>query len=1032
MNRDFKTKSKYLLLLFLVALCYFVLAKLGLLLATINKTASPVWPASGLAIGAMLLFGYRIWPAVFVAALIANLQTDAPLLTTLVIAIGNSLEAIIAKYLYDKLRKISYQTSFSMNTLALLLAIMIAAAVGSSIGLLSLMTTSTTSLQSAQGIWLTWWIGDFVGALVVSPILLSFRKEFLEFKKWGIKKTIHVLLVLFFSAWITWCIFNIFKFAPMIFLLFPLLLYSNRKFNIVVTNIFVLVVCAVCVWCTATGVGLFISRSMNENLIHLQLFLLSFSITANVLSALKDGVFLRRPVLVLLCGWAICTLVFYSVQKSEQNKDDAHFEDLIDDQTNSIITHFEYYVEALEGGASLLAANSHVTPKQWKLFVSRSQIVTRRPGINGIGIIWPVKQSELQRYVHKVREQGIGDFTYKKVPNVEFQMGPDLDSYIITYIEPFENNMQARGLDIGSESNRRSSAEVARDSGMPAITKKIILVQAAKKGPGFLLYVPMYKTAEIPQTLEERRKLHVGWIYAPFVTANFLNSALTANSKELSFALFEGDSVQKEYKLYQSAEIDTAYEKFEKINKINIGQQVFTIGWNRSDAFISTNDSTSAYVALSGILMVLVLTVLMVNLETTGKRAQNLANEQTRLLRINEESLKTALLKAEAATKVKSEFVANMSHEIRTPLNGIIGMTTLLFNNLMDPVGIERLKIIQNCGNSLLNLINDILDFSKLEAGKVDIESKAFSLPIAVQEVVEMMRPKTIEKGIKLTYTIDASVPQWIEGDSNRIKQILMNLVSNSIKFTEFGGVDIQSRAVKSDSNTLTVYFSIKDTGIGISDEVKDKLFQSFSQVDASTTRRFGGSGLGLAICKGLCEKMGGSIGVESQPGKGSNFYFTFKANEVHAQELAPVPEAENDCDLASKFPLRILLAEDNPVNQIVAVGLLEKLGYSCEVVSNGLEAIERISHKKYDLIFMDCHMPEVDGFEATKSIVKMFPEEDRPRILALTASAMKQDIDRCLECGMNGFLGKPITINTLYKAIQEQVVFIKKTKKAS
>lgn len=381
-----------------------------------------------------------------------------------------------------------------------------------------------------------------------------------------------------------------------------------------------------------------------------------------------------------------------------------------------------------------------------------------------------------------------------------------------------------------------------------------------------------------------------------------------------------------------------------------------------------------------------------------------------------------AIRLAENAVKTKSAFLANMSHEIRTPMNGIIGMSNLLLTSVSDPIQIERIGIIQRCGNSLLDIINDVLDFSKLEADKVELENSCFAPVDAVSQVVEILKPRAFEKGLSLNYQADKNLPLLVKGDITKVRQILTNLVSNAIKFTESGSIEISSFAKQTTKNNWQVQFSVKDSGIGIPEELKNKLFLPFSQVDASTTRKFGGSGLGLAICKGLCEKMGGQIWVESEVGFGSTFSFTFNSEEAQSNPSVPAvdPFATMDHEMSKKHPLRILVAEDNKINQLVAVGLLERFGYQVDVAANGREVLERLELGLYDLIFMDCHMPEVDGFEATKKILKKYSKSFRPRIVALTASTMTEDIDNCFAAGMDDFLGKPLTVSSLVKALSD------------
>jgi PAS domain S-box-containing protein len=483
-----------------------------------------------------------------------------------------------------------------------------------------------------------------------------------------------------------------------------------------------------------------------------------------------------------------------------------------------------------------------------------------------------------------------------------------------------------------------------------------------------------------------------------------------------------------DYDFFPEEQVDVFLEKDERVfetGKENVNEETITDSQGIDRTIITKK---TLYTDISGNRFI----VGIIRDITERKWAEEVLQKTNRQLKQSIAKANELAGLAGKANAAKSEFLANMSHEIRTPLNGVIGMTELLLDTDLNSEQEEYAQTIQSSGETLLALINDILDFSKIEANKLVMEMRDFDLTGVLKYTTDLLARSAQEKGLQLSCQIEPDVPRLLRGDAGRLRQILANLGGNAAKFTNRGNIQIQVSVENEEERNLTLRFSVSDTGIGIPASRLKALFTPFTQADGSTTRKYGGTGLGLAISKQLAQMMNGKIGAQSVEGVGSTFWFTARfekvsdkqaEEEVLESKVQKAPEAGDVLSLPDK--VRILLVEDNPVNQRVALAMLKKLGLRTDVVANGLEAVKALQTVPYDLVLMDCQMPEMDGFEATRAVRQKESAAKSPSIpiIAMTASAMQADREKCLLAGMSDFIAKPVQSEELAEMLAKWLV---------
>ena len=743
---------------------------------------------------------------------------------------------------------------------------------------------------------------------------------------------------------------------------------------------------------------------------------------------------------VLLIGITATYIVDQIELAHAQHLDDAHFSELVEELEEEVSRRVMVYRYGMMGTRSVFAASDYVDYDEFKRLVAARELESEFPGAVGIGYIERVAHSDeaVASFVEQVREDDAPWFDITIPPGSRPLDGAlTNDRYIIKYIEPLSANRSAHGLDIGAHPVRRKAAERAIVSADGTMTGIIQLVQDNERVAGFLYLLPFFKQGVPLDTVEQRADALLGWVYMPLLGPKVFEGLDEMVDHQLDMHVYDGEELVGSAMIYDAdghlEEDDSAsfhdYPREEGERRatlpIEIGGRTWTLAVRSTPAFKTASRSEAWLVGILGTCLTLLISTLVFVQGSSTRKAWSMAEGMTA-------DLRDYARRAEQATHAKSDFLANMSHEIRTPMTAILGFTDLLRQQIEDEDKqlLEYTNTIQRNGDHLLALINDILDMSKIEAGKLSVEQIAVRPDQVVREVLSLMRVKADEKQLSLQAFKRTSIPSTVRTDPVRLRQVLVNLVGNAIKFTHEGSVRIE---LAYDDSSKRLDFSVVDSGIGMTEQHANRLFQAFVQADTTTTREFGGSGLGLHISQRLAKMLGGVISCESEYGKGSTFTLSMdlENSTSHSMiESGPILALEEDrfgdvmpmkaSDAANDNPLegvRILLAEDGKDNQRLINHLLTKAGAKVKIVENGRLAVEALSMSgeiqgplleppPFDLLLTDMQMPDMDGYSAVQLLRKL---GSKLPIIALTAHAMTEDIDKCLSSGCDFYASKPI-----------------------
>ncbi|MDG4718104.1 MULTISPECIES: CHASE domain-containing protein [Thalassospira] len=1043
-------QRQYILRALVIALGYFLTGYAGLQLPFYGSSVTLVWAPSGIAIATLIVWGWHYFPAVFIGALAVNLATSPSILAAFMIAAGNTAAAVGPALL---IRHFCGNYPFG-RTRDLLIFLGVGAVCSPALSALAGTTTLSLvvigNFAKFVEIWQGWFLGDLVGALVVGPLvmrLLKWRISRRPLNQYGELVIICLATIVISSTVQTTPLISRPEFL-FIFVSLPCVIWGAIRFGLLGAVLINALIVANIIVFAALGNKTFGAAGINTGLRDLYGYVIAISVgtlflaggmerIAIVTTRARDGRLsdevhrMRRTLSIVIgiIGFGVSGLAAWYTYSQLDAANRVSTEQYRLAFEASLREELGRATDALVAVKTLFDVHGSVSANTFDAMIA--PWVSRRPGVAALEWAPFIERRARALIEENAPLRGVENFVIRELVDGKFRTAAQRDSYFpVFYVFPRSGNEAAVGFDLSSEPTRRRALETALHTGNVTLTEPIKLVQSNSAVVTSLAYLGV----------ENRRNpggpplgVAVGVLRLTDMISRAARVARVPLDFEIHLADLKSENADKLIYSNRIASYAIEHIKSEMASPFNPNVSNFTFGYR--DWTIVLHPSHAGFASLNywqpwaifvfGSMVSTLLLIYLRSLNRTEKYVVELVAKRTKELENASEAAERAMNQAQQADRAKSEFIAHMSHEFRSPMTSILGYTQLASDSLDKDFSVETLRsylsTIRSAGRHVLSLIGDVLDISKIEAGRLILEEVPFDLHQICEEVTSMMLVPARAQDNQLHFEIPQDMPRWVVGDPVRFKQVLTNLVSNAIKFTKFGNVNVSATPISVTDDNMAFRISVRDEGIGIPKDKLETIFEAFAQVDTSISRRYGGTGLGLAICQRMVQTMGGLIQVESIPGKGSTFWFELtlpRSSEQAATELNQADAsdmAEDRQDKERVVGWNLLLVEDIEINRILAQKLLEQQGHTITPAANGQDALDILSAQDFDAVLMDVHMPVLDGIEATRQIRALDdPIKATMPVLALTADISNDNLAAFKDAGFDAHCTKPLDIRAI------------------